>query len=188
MLSQMLGDTVQGIDQMHELVENLRDFTRLDRAKTTRFDLNKGLHNVAYIARSAIPNRVQVVEEFGELDLVECNPSQLNQVFLNLINNAAQAIPGDGTVTVRSSMDGGRVRIDVSDTGTGIPDDVQPHIFDTYFTTKAAGEGTGLGLPIVRTIVEEHGGEVQFQTRSGVGTTFSVFLPVVLPQAEAQPA
>lgn len=187
-MSQMLGDTLQGIDQMHELVENLRDFTRLDRARTTQFDLNKGLHTVAYIARSAIPHRVQVVEEFGELPLVECNALQLNQVFLNLINNAAQAIPGEGRVTVRSCMDGERVRVDVSDTGCGIPEDVQPHIFDTYFTTKPAGEGTGLGLPIVRTIVEEHGGEVTFQTRAGAGTTFSVFLPVGLPQAEAQAA
>ncbi|HEY0825865.1 MAG TPA: HAMP domain-containing sensor histidine kinase [Ramlibacter sp.] len=187
-LSQMLGDTLQGIDQMHELVENLRDFTRLDRAKTTQFDLNKGLHTVAYIARSAIPNRVTVVEEFGELPLVECNPSQLNQVFLNLINNAAQAIPGEGRVTVRSRMDRDRVRIDVTDTGAGIPEDVQPHIFDTYYTTKAPGEGTGLGLPIVKTIVEEHGGEVKFRTRPGVGTTFSVFLPVHLPATEAQRA
>jgi two-component system, NtrC family, sensor kinase len=187
-LSQMLGDTLQGIDQMHELVENLRDFTRLDRAKTSQFDLNKGLHTVAYIARSAIPTRVQVVEEFGELPLVECNPSQLNQVFLNLINNAAQAIPGEGKVTVRSRMDRDRVRIDVTDTGTGIPDDVQPHIFDTYYTTKAPGEGTGLGLPIVRTIVEEHGGEVKFKTKPGLGTTFSVFLPVTLPERETERA
>jgi two-component system NtrC family sensor kinase len=184
MLTQMLGDTLQGVDQMAEMVENLRDFTRLDRAKTTQFDLNKGLHTVAYIARSAIPNRVEVVEEFGELPLVECNPSQLNQVFLNLINNAAQAIPGEGKVTVRSTVDGGRVRVDVSDTGSGIPEDVQPHIFETYFTTKAAGEGTGLGLPIVKTIVEEHGGEVQFRTELGAGTTFSVFLPLELPQAQ----
>jgi two-component system NtrC family sensor kinase len=184
MLTQMLGDTVQGMDQMAELVQNLRDFTRLDRARTTQFDLNKGLHTVAYIARSAIPNRVQVLEEFGELPLVECNPSQLNQVFLNLINNAAQAIPGDGKVTVRSTVDGDRVRVDVSDTGTGIPEDVQPHIFETYFTTKPAGEGTGLGLPIVKTIVEEHGGEVSFRTRLGSGTTFTVFLPVQLPQAQ----
>jgi two-component system NtrC family sensor kinase len=186
-MSQMLDDTLQGVDQMHELVENLRDFTRLDRARTTQFDLNKGLHTVAYIARSVIPNRVQLVEEFGELPLVECNPSQLNQVFLNLINNAAQAIPGEGTVTVRSRVDGDRVRVDVSDTGSGIPDHVQPHIFDNYFTTKPAGEGTGLGLPIARTIVEEHGGEVQFKTCLGAGTTFSVFLPLVLQQ-EAQPA
>ncbi|MHB1121368.1 MAG: sensor histidine kinase [Ramlibacter sp.] len=137
---------------------------------------------MAYIARSAIPNRVKVVEEYGELPLVECNPSQLNQVFLNLINNAAQAIPGDGTVTVRSLVEGERVRIDVSDTGSGIPAEVQPRIFDTYFTTKPAGEGTGLGLPIVKSIVDEHGGEIRFTTRQGEGTTFSVFLPVVLPE------
>jgi signal transduction histidine kinase len=185
MLAQMLGDTLQGVDQMHELVENLCDFTRLDRARTTQFDLNKGLHTVAYIARSAIPNRVQVVEEFGELPLVECNPTQLNQVFLNLINNAAQAIPGEGRVTVRSSLEEGRVRVDVSDNGTGIPEDVQPRMFDTYFTTKPAGEGTGLGLPIVKTIVEEHGGEVKFRTKLGEGTTFSIFLPVSLGEAQA---
>ena len=150
MLSQMLGDTLQGIDQMAELVENLRDFTRLDRARTTQFDLNKGLHTVAYIARSAIPHRVSVVEEFGELPLVECNPSQLNQVFLNLINNAAQAIPGEGQVTVRSAVDGDRVRIDVTDTGTGIPEEVRPHIFDTFFTTKPVGEGSAWACPSSR--------------------------------------
>ncbi len=191
-LSQMLGDTLQGIDQMHELVENLRDFTRLDRAKTAQFDINKGLHTVVYIAKSVIPNRVQVVEEYGDVPLVECNPSQLNQVFLNLINNAAQAIPGDGKVTVRSVQDGDRVRIDVTDTGTGIAPEVQPRIFETYYTTKPAGEGTGLGLPIVKSIVEEHGGEVTFKTQAGQGTTFSVYLPVVLPvarpTAKRQPA
>jgi signal transduction histidine kinase len=185
MLTQMLSDTLQGIDQMHELVENLRDFTRLDRAKIAQFDINKGLHTVAYIARSAIPNRVQVVEEYGKVPMVECNPSQLNQVFLNLINNAAQAIPGNGTVTIRSGVHDGRVRVDVSDTGTGIPAEVQPHIFDTYYTTKPTGEGTGLGLPIVKSIVGEHGGEVTFTTKPGQGTTFSVFLPLVLPMPAA---
>lgn len=183
MLTQMLADTLQGINQMHELVENLRDFTRLDRAKIAQFDINKGLHTVAYIARSAIPNRVEVVEEFGEVPAVECNPSQLNQVFLNLINNAAQAIPGDGKVTIRTRVHDGRVRVDVVDTGSGIPAEVQPHIFDTYYTTKPPGEGTGLGLPIVKSIVGEHGGEVTFTTKPGVGTTFSVFLPMMLPPA-----
>ena len=187
-LSHMLGDTLQGIDQMHELVQNLRDFTRLDRAKIAQYDINKGLHTVVYMARSVIPNRVSVVEDYGDVPLVECNPSQLNQVFLNLINNAAQAIPGDGTVTVRSVPDAGRVRIDVSDTGTGIPPEVQPHMFDTYYTTKPAGEGTGLGLSIVRSIVAEHGGEIKFTTEAGKGTTFSVYLPVGLPEAAAKAA
>ena len=76
------------------------------------------------------------------------------------------------------------MRIDVTDTGTGIPEEVRPHIFDTYFTTKAAGEGTGLGLPIVKSIVEEHGGEVKFRSRIGEGSTFTVFLPVTLPEPE----
>jgi two-component system, NtrC family, sensor kinase len=184
-LSQMLGDTLQGIDQMHELVENLRDFTRLDRAKIAQFDINKGLHTVVYIAKSMIPNRIEVVEEYGEVPLVECNPSQLNQVFLNLINNAAQSIPGDGRITVRTRRDGERVRIDVSDTGSGITAEVQPHIFDTYYTTKPAGEGTGLGLPIAKSIVGEHGGEITFKTEVGKGSTFSVHLPVVLANPDA---
>lgn len=179
MLSEMLGDTLEGLEQMRELVENLRDFTRLDRAKIAQFDINKGLHTVAYIAKSAIPNRVEVVEDYGSVPLVECNPSQLNQVFLNLINNAAQAIPGEGKVTVRSSVEDGRVRIDITDTGDGIPPEVQARIFETYFTTKPVGEGTGLGLPIVKSIVEEHGGEVRFTTEVGVGTTFTVYLPAL---------
>lgn len=178
---EMLGETLRGIEQMRELVENLRDFTRLDRSKTAQFDINKGLHNVAYIARSVIPTCIEVVEQFGVLPKIECNASQLNQVFLNLINNAAQSILTEqGTVTVRSSVEGNRIRVDVTDTGTGIPADVLPHIFDNYYTTKAASEGTGLGLPIARSIVVEHGGELKVSTELGKGTTFTVFLPVVL--------
>lgn len=178
---EMLGETLRGIEQMRELVENLRDFTRLDRSKTAQFDINKGLHNVAYIARSVIPTYIEVVEQFGVLPKIECNASQLNQVFLNLINNAAQSIVAEqGTVTVRSSVEGNRIRVDVTDTGTGIPADVLPHIFDNYYTTKAASEGTGLGLPIARSIVVEHGGELKVSTELGKGTTFTVFLPVAL--------
>ena len=176
---EMLGDTLRGIDQMRELVENLRDFTRLDRSKTAAFDLNKGLHNVIYIARSVIPTHIKVVEEFGELPKIECNASQLNEVFLNLINNAAQSIVAEqGTVTVRSRMDGSRIRVDVIDTGAGIAPDVLPYIFDNYYTTKAASEGTGLGLAIARNIVEEHGGEIKVSTELGKGSTFTVFLSV----------
>lgn len=177
MPKEMLRDTLQGIEQMREMVENLRDFTRLDRNKTARFDLNKGLHNVIYIAKSVIPPRIRVVEEFSQVPMIECNVSQLNQVFLNLINNAAQAIAGDGTIVIRSGMDGGRVRVDVTDTGGGIPANALPHIWENYFTTKASGDGTGLGLPVARTIVEEHGGEIAVTETSGAGTTFTVLLP-----------
>lgn len=176
---EMLGDTLRGIEQMRELVENLRDFTRLDRSKTAEFDINKGLHNVVYIARSVIPTHIEVVEDYGSLPKIECNASQLNQVFLNLINNAAQAIVAEqGTVTVRSNVEGNRIRIDVTDTGTGIAPDILPHIFDNYYTTKTASEGTGLGLPIARSIVQEHGGELTVSTEPGKGSTFSVCLPI----------
>ena len=178
---EMLGDTLRGIDQMRELVENLRDFTRLDRSKTAEFDINKGLHNVIYIARSVIPTHIEVIEEFGTLPKIECNASQLNQVFLNLINNASQSISAEqGTVTVRSSVEGNRIRVDVIDTGSGIAPDVLPHIFDNYYTTKSASEGTGLGLSIARSIIVEHGGDIKVSTKFGKGSTFTVFLPTAL--------
>ena len=181
-MREMLTDVLHGIDQMSELVTHMRNFTRLDRARTSEFDINKGLTTVAYIARSVIPNRVRVVESYGSLPTIHCNASQLNQVFLNLISNAAQAIEGTGTVTVSSSVDRDRVRIDVTDTGSGIPEDVLPRIFDNYFTTKAEGEGTGLGLTIARDIVRNHGGDIEVTTQVGQGSRFTVWLPIPAEQ------
>lgn len=176
----MLEDTLKGVDQMRELVDNLRDFTRLDRSKTGAIDLNKGLHNVVYIAKSVIPTHIEVVEEYGQIPTTQGNMSQLNQVFLNLINNAAHAIKGEGRITIKTSTEGNRLRVDVSDTGSGIPADVLPRIWDTYFTTKPEGEGTGLGLTIAKNIVTEHGGEIAVtSTEIGKGTTFTIHLPVV---------
>lgn len=176
----MLQDTLQGIDQMRELVDNLRDFTRLDRSKTVHFNINKGLHNVIYIAKSVIPPEIKVVEKFVDLPEIECNVSQLNQVFLNLINNAAHAISGSGTITIQSQLEGNQIRVDITDTGCGIPAEHLDHIWDTYYTTKPAGEGTGLGLTIARNIVTEHGGQIIVRTQTGEdsGSTFSVFLPL----------
>lgn len=176
---EMLRDVLQGLEQMSQLVENLRDFTRLDRSKVLNADLNASLRTVVYIAKSAIPTRVRIKEEYGVLPAIECNPSQLNQVFLNLITNAAQAIADEGSITVRTTHDGDSIRIEISDTGSGIPADTLPHIFDSYFTTKAKGEGTGLGLPIARDIVRSHGGEIAVETAEGRGTTFTITLPLV---------
>ncbi|WP_332670485.1 sensor histidine kinase [Aromatoleum sp.] len=178
MLQEMLGDVLDGISQMSEMVVNLRDFTRLDRAAIAHADLNKSLHTVAYIAKSVIPKSIELVEEYGEVPAIECNPSQLNQVFLNLINNAAHAIDGAGRITIRTIAAGSKARIEIADTGRGIPDEALPHIFELYFTTKPAGEGTGLGLAIAKDIVSQHGGEIKVATRAGAGTTFTVTLPV----------
>ncbi len=178
MTQDMLADVLMGLDQMNELVDNLRSFTRLERARTESVDLNATLSSVVYIAKAVISTKVKVVEQFSELPRLSCHVSQLNQVFLNLIMNAAQSIDGQGQVTVSTFSDGQHIRIAVEDTGCGIADDVLPRIFDPYFTTKPTGTGTGLGLSIARNIVTEHGGRIVVKTRVGSGTSFQIELPV----------
>lgn len=180
-LTLMLGDVLNGLEQMRELVANLRDFTRLDRSKVTDADLNAALKTVIYIARSSIPTRIQINEDFGMLPKVACNPSQLNQVFLNLITNAAQAIPEEGCITVRTATEGSEVVIDISDTGTGIAPDVLPRIFENFYTTKPRGIGTGIGLSIAHDIVKNHGGSIQVASQPGQGTAFRINLPLLAP-------
>ena len=181
MIEEMLDDTLDGLAQMGELVENLQDFTRLDRAKTAKFDINSGLKNVVYIGKSVIPTGISVTETYADLPEVTCNPSQLNQVFLNLLNNAAYALKGTGNITISSQQSGDNVEIIVRDDGAGIPPDVLPHIFDMYYTTKPEGDGTGMGLGIALTIAQEHGGNITVDSTVGVGTTATVTLPIDQP-------
>lgn len=178
-MREMLGDVLKGIEQMSELVVHMRDFTRLDRARVSEFDVNEGLRSVVYLARSVIPNSVDVVEAYGPIRQIVCTPSQLNQIFLNLIINASQAIEGEGRITVSTREESGFVRVDVADTGTGIPPAIQERIFEPYFTTKPEGVGTGLGLNIARDIARAHGGDITVDSRVGHGATFTVMLPIV---------
>lgn len=178
MMREMLKDVLDGIGQMSELVVHMRDFTRLDRNKVAEYDLNRGLRSVVYIAKSVIPSRINVVEQYGDVPEIMCHASLLNQVFLNLVNNAAHAIADSGTITVTSELEGEFIKVSVSDTGSGVAPDVLPHIFETYYTTKSAGEGTGLGLTIALDVVRNHGGDIKVETELGKGSTFSVFLPV----------
>lgn len=175
---EMLNDVLMGMGQMNELVDNMRSFTRLDRATTVEVNLNKALGSVCYIAKTVISTKITLKQAFQPLPAIECHVSQLNQVFLNLINNAAQAIKGAGTITVATQADARFITISVSDTGDGIPADVLPRIFEAYFTTKPSGEGTGLGLAIALNIVEEHGGDIQVSSEVGLGTEFRVRLPI----------
>ncbi len=180
----MLADVMMGLKQMDELVDHLRGFSRLDRSATSDADLNEALASVCYIAKSVISTKIEIVREFGELPRLQCNVSQLNQVFLNLIMNAAQAIEGSGRIRVTSAWDGEWIRVTVVDSGKGIPANVLPRIFDSYFTTKPKGEGTGLGLAIARDIVEQHAGTISVKSRVGVGTEFVVQLPL-RPEVDA---
>jgi two-component system NtrC family sensor kinase len=187
-LAHLTNDGLHGIAEIAEIVVNLKNFSRLDRSKLQRFNLNEGIESTLVIARNMVKHKT-VNKQLREIPLVECSPSQINQVFLNLITNAAQATDDvSGQITVTTGVaPGGQVRVDVSDNGHGIPENILAKIFDPFFTTKEVGQGTGLGLSIAYKIVQEHGGRIEVKSTVGRGTTFSVFLPakVVQPQALA---
>lgn len=174
---ELLGDASEGLAQLSSLVLNLKSFSRVDRDGMDTMDLNEGVESALMIAQHQLRDRVKVVKNLQPLPKVRCMPSQMNQVFLNLITNAAQAMDGAGTLTIASKPEGDQVQVEFTDTGSGIPDDVLPKIFDPFFTTKAVGEGTGLGLSIVHKIVKGHGGTIKVRTTPKKGTTFTVSLP-----------
>ncbi|MDX8385592.1 MAG: ATP-binding protein [Gallionella sp.] len=183
LLSELAGlvkDGVYGTEQVSEIVANLKDFSRLDRSKVSKFNLNNGLNSTLGLARHLVKS-IKVNKQFGEIPDVFCAPSQVNQVFLNLITNAAQALPPQGgeiTLVSRAEKEG--VTVEVIDNGSGIPEDVLPKIFDPFYTTKEIGKGTGLGLSISYQIIKDHGGHILADSNAE-GTKFTVWLPVTPP-------
>ncbi len=177
-LGDLVKDGLYGTGQMAEIVGNLKDFSRLDRSKVTSFNLNDGLNSTLLLAKHLLKS-IKVEKRFGEVPTIVCSPSQVNQVFLNLITNAAQAMDlAGGTITLVTRRDAAGVAVDVSDTGKGIPADVLPKIFDPFFSTKEIGKGTGLGLSISYKIVKQHGGRIDVESQPGAGTRFTVWLPI----------
>src|SRR3954469_5156650 len=185
-LDSQLKDGLHGIAQIAELVVSLKDFSRLERGSVTAYDVNQGVETTLKIAAAQLGAR-QVKKVFGQLPVIACSPAQINQVVLNLLVNAAQATPeAGGSIVVRTNMrDPQHVAIEVADNGKGIPREVLPKIFDPFFTTKEAGKGTGLGLSISFRIVQAHGGRIDVDSRPGVGTRFTVVLPVMAQAALA---
>jgi len=185
-LDALAKDGQHGIGQISEIVGNLRNFSRLDRSKVASFNLNEGLDSTLAIARHELKHHA-VKKNYGDIPPITCSPSQINQVFLNLVNNAAQALgPGPGEIRITTRREGaGHVAVEVADNGKGIPPEVLPKIFDPFFTTKEVGKGTGLGLSIVYKIVEQHGGSISVDSSVGVGTRFTVVLPLQPPTSAA---
>jgi PAS domain S-box-containing protein len=184
-----------GLGRVAAIVGAMREFAHPPTADQALVDLNAALRNTLIVARSTYKYVAEVTTELGDLPPVVCNGGDVNQVFLNLIVNAAHAIEdrvGDGdergTITVRTRRDGEHVTVSIADTGAGIPADVAGRIFDPFFTTKDVGRGTGQGLAIARTmVVERHGGALTFETEAGRGTTFHVRLPIAGLEAAAEP-
>lgn len=184
-LSGLVKDGLYGTGQVAEIVANLKDFSRIDRSKVSHSNLNDCLNNTLMLAKHQL-KMVTVNKNLGDIPEITCAPSQINQVFLNLITNAIQAMPAErGTLTLTSRAEGDGVAVDVADDGAGIPPDVLSKIFDPFFTTKEIGKGTGLGLSISYKIIQQHGGKISVDSKPGAGTKFTVWLPIT-PPAEAK--
>jgi len=184
-LGVLVKDGLFGTGQISDIVGNLKNFSRLDRNRVSRANLNESLSNTLLLARHLLKS-VTVDKRFGDITTVVCSPSQVNQVFLNLITNAVQAMDaGRGTITLTTRGDGAGVAVEVADNGKGIAQEVLPKIFDPFFSTKEIGKGTGLGLSISYKIVQQHGGRIDVESQVGAGTRFTVWLPLK-PPAEAE--
>jgi signal transduction histidine kinase len=181
----LLTDNTDGLNQISELVQSLKDFSRLDRAAEDRFDVRDGIEKTLTITHNLWKYGVDVRKEFDNVPEILCAPSKINQVFINLITNAVQAMDGQGTLTLRTRYCDGWVEVDVEDTGCGIPEQNLSKIMDPFFTTKPVGQGTGLGMSIVSKIVDEHGGTIEIDSTVGVGTRFTIRLPAQHASAEA---
>jgi signal transduction histidine kinase len=168
----------QACARIMRIVRDLKNFARLDEADFKEANLNESLASTLSLLRHELRDRIEVIQELAELPLVPCYPNRLNQVFMNLLVNAIQAIPGKGQIRIRTSVEGDRVIVVIADSGSGIKPEHLERIFDPGFTTKGVGVGTGLGLSISARIVQDHRGTISVRSELGKGTTFTVSLPL----------
>jgi two-component system, NtrC family, sensor kinase len=183
-LPPLVSQTLEGLTRVRRIVQDLKNFSHADTGTFVWTDLRQGLESTINIATNEIKYRADVIREYADIPDVECLPSQLNQVFMNLVVNAAHAIPDDrrGTITVRTGQCcNDSVFIEIIDDGSGIPPENLTRIFDPFFTTKPVGKGTGLGLSLSYGIVQKHNGEIKVSSTPGKGSTFQVILPVRRP-------
>ena len=187
-LRALLDDTVFGVGQIADLVANLKDFSRLDQDRTERVDVHQLIESALKIGGNLIRKKnIEVIRHFGDVPNIECAPAQINQVLLNLITNAAQAIElAAGRITLRTHRVGNYALVAVEDNGKGIPPQNLDRIFEPFFTTKPIGQGTGLGLSICYQIVEQHGGRIRVTSSPATGTRFLVALPLPAPRGHKE--
>lgn len=184
-LPQLLDESEEGLSRVKKIVQDLKDFSRVDAADWQDADLNAGLESTLNVVMNEVKYKAEIVRDYGPLPPVRCLAGQLNQVFMNLIVNAAHAIEGHGRLTLRTGVATQAERefawVEVQDTGVGMPPEVLKRIFEPFFTTKPVGKGTGLGLSLSFSIVQKHGGCIEVDSAPGQGTRFRVWVPVAGP-------
>jgi two-component system NtrC family sensor kinase len=177
-LARLIARSKEGTDRVRRIVQDLRTFSRMDQAELQEVDLHEELDRTIALMEPRCKDCVRIERDYGELPRVRCYPGQLNQVFLNLLMNACDAMEGRGEIRVTTRPIAGGVRLEFHDDGAGIPPEIQSRIFDPFFTTKPVGKGTGLGLSLSHGIIERHGGRISVASEPGRGTTFTIDLPL----------
>jgi signal transduction histidine kinase len=176
-ISQLIAESLDGVQRVKMIVQDLKDFSRVGIAEWHCANLERGLDSTLNIVRNEIKYKAEVVKEYGGIPEIECIGSQLNQVFMNLLVNAAQAIETKGTITIRTGVDAKEVWVEITDTGKGMTPETSRRIFEPFFTTKPIGQGTGLGLSLAYGIIERHHGSITVDSEIGRGTRFRITLP-----------
>lgn len=178
-INYLLKGIGEGAQRTATIVKGLRNFSRVDENSFKYTDINEGLDSTLVLLNNAIKDRIEVVKDYGELPLVECYAGKINQLFMNILNNATQAIEDKGTITIQTRREGDHVVIKISDTGSGMDEDTKNKLFDPFYTTKEVGVGTGLGMSIAYGIIETHNGSIDVESELGKGTTFIIVLPIM---------
>jgi two-component system, NtrC family, sensor kinase len=179
-LPRLISSCEEGARRTRDIVVGLRNFSRLDEAKLKKVSLREGIENTLKLLSGELKNRIRVHTDFGPTPEALCYASQLNQVFMNILSNAAQAIESEGEIwiTLRHLPETQCAQINIKDSGKGMPPEVLEKVFDPFFTTKGVGQGTGLGLSISYGIIKQHGGDIQVQSEPGKGTEFIITIPL----------
>jgi signal transduction histidine kinase len=176
----MMAESREGITRVRKIVQDLKDFSRVDANQEWQWaNLHAGIDSTLNIVSNEVKYKADVVKDYGAIPDIECQPSHINQVIMNIVINGAHAIGAErGVITIRTGCAGPSVWIEISDTGAGIPKEIQSRIFDPFFTTKPIGSGTGLGLSLSYGIIQKHNGQIEVHSEPGQGTTFRITLPV----------
>ena len=175
---QLVESIERGTIRTKIIVNGLRTFSRNNQDEFVKADIHEGLDSTLTILNSKLKNRIKVHKDFGDLPLINCQFDRLNQVFMNIISNAIQAIEGEGHIYIRTRHNNEGVTVAIRDTGSGMSEEVKKRIFEPFYTTKEIGEGTGLGLSISYGIIEQHKGSIDVHSEPGKGTEFLLFLPI----------
>jgi len=186
-IKDLTTESLEGVGRVKQIVQDLKDFSHVDEAEWQWADVHKGLDSTLNVVNNEIKYKADIIKEYGDLPQIECIPSQLNQVFMNMLVNAAHAIEdGRGTITIRTGTENGMAWFEFVDTGKGIEQDKISKIFDPFFTTKPVGKGTGLGLSLSYGIIEAHKGKIEVKSEIGKGTMFRITIPIKSPMADTE--